>query len=204
MSVFEQIEFFTTINDLEVLPFTRLPEIAFVGRSNAGKSSALNTLANRKRLAFVSKTPGRTQHINFFKLGNAAFLVDLPGYGYAKVPAAIRRHWQGLLSRYLQTRDELQGLVLIMDIRHPLTELDQTMLDWFKPTGKSVHILLTKADKLSRQQVNNTLREVRSFLETNYPGFTAQLFSSVTRQGLDEVKAKIEGWLGIAEKGTPG
>ena len=133
-------------------------EIAFAGRSNAGKSSAINSLTNRSRLAFVSKTPGRTQNLNFFQL-DTGFLVDLPGYGYAKVPPEVRQHWEGLLSTYLQTRESLHGMVLIMDVRHPLTPLDRQMLDWFSPTGKPVHILLTKSDKLSRQQAQKTPKQ---------------------------------------------
>jgi GTP-binding protein len=199
--LFEQLEFFTTVNDLERLPDSGVPEIAFAGRSNAGKSSAINTLANRKRLAFVSKTPGRTQHINFFKIAKAGFLVDLPGYGYAKVPAAMRRHWEQLLSRYLQTRVPLQGMVMIMDIRHPLTDLDMQMLDWFHVTGKPVHILLTKADKLSNQHAGAALRKTQGTLKLSYPEVTVQLFSSSTRQGMNEARKHIEGWL---QKDTPG
>ncbi len=149
MSRFNNVTFYTSVNDVRDLPLHTGIEIAFAGRSNAGKSSAINTLTNRSRLAFVSKTPGRTQLINYFQLKTDHFFVDLPGYGYAKVPDPIRLHWQDLLSSYLQTRQALKGLVLIMDIRHPLKPLDIKMLDWFAPTGKAIHILLTKADKLS-------------------------------------------------------
>jgi GTP-binding protein len=152
-------------------------------------------LANRNRLAFVSKTPGRTQLINFFSLGNDRFLVDLPGYGYAKVPEAMRVHWQSVLSRYLMERESLYGLVLIMDARHPLTPLDHQMLNWFIPTCKPVHVLLTKADKLSKQQATTTLRTVRAELERTYPNCTVQLFSSLKRIGLDEAEAMIGKWL---------
>ena len=141
MGLFSQAAFYTTVNHIKDLPLHGGKEVAFVGRSNAGKSSAINTLANHVRLAYTSKTPGRTQHLNYFSLGNNNFLVDLPGYGYAKVPPESKRHWEGLLSEYLQTRDELCGLVVIMDSRHPLTELDESMLDWFAPTGKPLHIL---------------------------------------------------------------
>lgn len=171
-------------------------EIAFAGRSNAGKSSAINSLANRGRLAFVSKTPGRTQHINFFQLGGGRFLVDLPGYGYAKVPAEIRQHWEHLLSTYLQTRESLHGMVLIMDVRHPLTPLDRRMLTWFASTGKPVHILLTKSDKLSRREAGKILRDVLLFLREAYPQCSVQLFSSATKEGVDEAAALLGTWLG--------
>src|SRR4030066_134517 len=145
-------------------PRARGPEIAFAGRSNAGKSSAINTLVDHNRLAFVSKTPGRTQQINFFSLPGGAFLVDLPGYGYAKVQRELRAHWEQLLSTYLQTRGSLFGMVLIMDTRHPLTPLDGQMLNWFASTGKPVHVLLSKSDKLSRQEGQKTLGAVRASL----------------------------------------
>ncbi len=170
-------------------------EVAFVGRSNAGKSSAINTLANHVRLAYTSKTPGRTQHLNYFSLGNDNFLVDLPGYGYAKVPPDVQRHWEHLLSEYLKTREELAGLVIIMDSRHPLTELDEAMLDWFAPTGKPVHILLTKSDKLSRQQATLTLNRVKSHLAEHFSQCTVQLFSSLKKIGTEEAEAVIAGWL---------
>ena len=173
-------------------------EVAFAGRSNAGKSSAINTLANHVRLAYTSKTPGRTQHLNYFSLGgnsgNNNFLVDLPGYGYAKVPPESKRHWEGLLSEYLQGREELCGLVVIMDSRHPLTELDENMLDWFAPSGKPVHILLTKSDKLSRQQAIMTLNRVKSYLTEHFPQCSVQLFSSLKKLGVEEAEAVIAGW----------
>jgi len=194
MGLFSQAEFFTTVNYLRDLPHGG-KEVAFVGRSNAGKSSAINALANHTRLAYTSKTPGRTQHLNYFSLGNNQFLVDLPGYGYAKVPPDIQQHWETLLSEYLQTRDELAGLVVIMDARHPLTERDQFMLGWFFPTGKPIHILLTKSDKLSRQQSLRTLREVKEFLADHFPQCTVQLFSSLKKLGTDEAESVIAGWL---------
>ncbi|MEE8288021.1 MAG: ribosome biogenesis GTP-binding protein YihA/YsxC [Nitrosomonadaceae bacterium] len=197
MSVFQHTTFYTTINHLQDLPPPNGVEIAFAGRSNAGKSSAINTLANRSRLAFVSKTPGRTQHINFFKLGDRHFLVDLPGYGYAKVPSEIRQHWENLLSTYLQTRKSLHGMVLIMDVRHPLTPLDRRMLDWFTPTGKPVHVLLTKADKLTWQQARKILQNVLEFLRETYPQCSAQLFSSTSKKGVKEAYAVLGDWLGL-------
>ncbi|ARO88681.1 YihA family ribosome biogenesis GTP-binding protein [Nitrosospira lacus] len=197
MSVFQHTTFYTTVNQLWQLPPPDGVEIAFAGRSNAGKSSAINSLTNRARLAFVSKTPGRTQHINFFQLGSGRFLVDLPGYGYAKVPAEIRQHWEHLLSTYLQTRESLHGMVLIMDVRHPLTPLDRQMLNWFASTGKPVHVLLTKSDKLSRQQAAKILKDVLLFLRETYPQCSVQLFSSMTREGVEEAAALLGTWLGL-------
>ena len=195
MGIFSQAKFFTTVNHLRDLPLHGGREVAFVGRSNAGKSSAINTLANHTRLAFTSKTPGRTQHINYFELGEGRFLVDLPGYGYAKVPPESKKHWEALLSKYLLTRETLVGLVIIMDARHPFTELDEAMLDWFAPTGKPVHILLTKSDKLSRQQATLTLNRVKSHAAEHFPHCSAQLFSSLKKQGTEEAEAIIATWL---------
>ncbi|TXT23971.1 MAG: GTP-binding protein, partial [Gallionellaceae bacterium] len=195
MGLFSKATFFTTVNHLRDLPLHGGREVAFVGRSNAGKSSAINTLANHTRLAYTSKTPGRTQHLNYFSLGSNKFLVDLPGYGYAKVPPDVQQHWEGLLSEYLQTREALCGLVVIMDARHPLTELDERLLDWFALTGKPVHVLLTKSDKLSRQQATATLNRVRLYLLEHFPHCSVQLFSSLKKIGADEAEAVITGWM---------
>ncbi|MDR3427648.1 MULTISPECIES: ribosome biogenesis GTP-binding protein YihA/YsxC [Silvimonas] len=193
MSLFRGLRFLTTVNELRMLPVDGI-EVAFAGRSNAGKSSAINTLANHTRLAYVSKTPGRTQHINYFEFGDGQRrLVDLPGYGYAAVPAAVRNHWEGLLGRYLKERENLIGLVLIMDCRRPLTELDRRMLDWFLPSGKPVHCLLTKSDKLSTQEKTNALRGVLKEFEGN-PQVTAQLFSSSKKQGVENVEKIVGAW----------
>lgn len=197
-------------HDLTQLPAGAGPEVAFAGRSNAGKSSAINALVGHNRLAFVSKTPGRTQMINFFALPRDRFLVDLPGYGYAKVPEKERARWGEVISRYLMERPNLVGLVAIMDVRHPLTPLDRQLLDWFLPGGRPVHILLTKADKLSRQQAAKQLAAVRR--ELGRGPMTVQLFSSLSRTGLDEAAATIESWFlppenpstGIDKKETPG
>ncbi len=194
MGLFSKATFFTTVNHLRDLPLHGGREVAFAGRSNAGKSSAINTLANHNRLAFTSKTPGRTQHLNYFDLGENRFLVDLPGYGYAKVPPDVQAHWEGLLSQYLQTREALCGLVVIMDARHPLTELDEQMLGWFAPTGKPVHVLLTKSDKLSRQQATMTLNRVKLRLAERFPYCSVQLFSSLKKIGIEEAEAVIAGW----------
>lgn len=193
MSLFDRATFFTSVAAPETLPSSG-GEIAFAGRSNSGKSSAINALVGR-RVAFVSKTPGRTQLINFFALDAGRFLVDLPGYGYAKVPAATRAPWEKLLSGYLQTRAPLRGLVLVMDVRHPLTELDLRMIAWFRQTGKPVHALLTKADKLSRAAALKILREVRRKLASLAPEFSVQLFSSLKKSGLDEAEAVCRSWL---------
>ncbi len=195
MPLFQNAQFLASAHYLRDLPPATGVEVAFAGRSNAGKSSALNTLANHNRLAFVSKQPGRTQLINFFTLGNDKHLVDLPGYGYAKVPEALRAHWQHVLSQYLSERISLKGLVLVMDSRHPLTPLDRQMLDWFCPTGNPVHVLLTKSDKLSRNEANQTLMKVRKELETVWGNCTVQLFSSLKKQGVEEAEKIIGAWL---------
>ncbi|ASP17064.1 ribosome biogenesis GTP-binding protein YihA/YsxC [Neisseria sp. 23W00296] len=202
MNLFQNAKFFTTVNHLKDLPDTGA-EIAFVGRSNAGKSSAINTLCNHVRLAYVSKTPGRTQHINFFELADGHFMADLPGYGYAQVPEAVRRHWVALLGDYLRTRRQLVGLVLIMDCRHPLKELDMQMLDFFAETGRPVHILLSKADKLSKNDQIKTLSSVKKALKpfSERQEVTVQLFSSLKKQGMAETEAVVAGWFARLNEG---
>lgn len=195
MPLFQNASFYISAHNLRDLPPPVGIEVAFAGRSNAGKSSALNTLANHNRLAYVSKQPGRTQLINFFALGDERFLVDLPGYGYAKVPQAMREHWQLTLSSYLSYRSSLRGLVLVMDCRHPLTPLDRKMLDWFCPSGKPVHVLLTKSDKLSRNAANQTLQAVKKELVETWGNCTVQLFSSLKKQGVEEAEKIIGQWL---------
>lgn len=183
------------------LPSATLREVAFAGRSNAGKSSAINVLADQNRLAFVSKTPGRTQLINFFRCGDAGYLVDLPGYGYAQVPETVRRQWRGLLEDYLTHRASLVGLVLIMDARHPLTELDRQMLAWFAPTGRPVHVLLTKSDKLTRSEAALTLSRTRQGLDEYGIPTSAQLFSSLKKTGIEEAEQVIGAWLAASSAG---
>lgn len=195
MALFQHLHFYLSAYQLSDLPPASGFEVAFAGRSNAGKSSAINTLSNRNRLAFVSKTPGRTQLINLFSFGEGRYLVDLPGYGYADVPEKVRAHWKTVLSGYLQTRDSLSGMVLIMDARHPMKDLDRQMLEWFLPTGKPVHVLLTKADKLGRQQAAAALLSVRQELADFGPACSAQLFSSLKRQGVEDAERVIAGWL---------
>lgn len=200
MSKLHQARFFTTVNELHTLPAGNLPEIAFAGRSNAGKSSAINTLCNQKRLAFASKTPGRTQHINYFgiyaKDELLAYLVDLPGYGYAAVGEETRSHWNEILSTYLQTRQNLVGLILIVDCRRGLTHLDQQMIEWFGVTHKPIHILLTKSDKQTfsenRDLLNRISEQVKQFATLD---ISVQLFSSTKRVGIQESDTLIQKWL---------
>lgn len=179
------------MHDPRELPPAGAPEIAFAGRSNAGKSSAINTLAGQRRLAFVSKTPGRTQLINFFAVSDRGFLVDLPGYGYAGVPGEVRRHWEQLVGDYVATRTSLKAVVVVMDARHPLTPLDRRLIEWLRVAGRATHVLLTKADKLSKQAAQATLTKVRRDLQEVCPGATVQLFSSLKRQGIEEAAAAL-------------
>lgn len=195
MPLFRNAQFEISIAKPSGLPPPSGPEIAFAGRSNAGKSSAINTLAGHVRLAFVSKTPGRTQLLNFFRLNNGALLVNLPGYGYAAVPEKVRREWGGLIETYLKKRESLIGLVLIMDSRHPLTALDRQMINWFAASGRPMHVLLTKSDKLSRGAAAAVLQDVRRELRPLGPQVTVQLFSSLKKSGVEEAEAVIGGWL---------
>ena len=196
----QSASFLLSVGELDQLPPDRGVEVAVAGRSNAGKSSAINAICNRRKLAFVSRTPGRTQLINFFDLGGGRRLVDLPGYGYAKVPAAVRERWEALLGAYLRTRHALRGLVLVMDARHPLTALDRRMLDWFAVTERPVHVLMTKADKLSRQAAQRQRIETEEALARVYPGVSVQLFSSTTSSGLDEARGALARLLGLLDK----
>ena len=195
MSIFGSARFDRTVLRRADLPPDRCIEVAIAGRSNAGKSSALNVLLNRRRLARVSKTPGRTQAINFFSLGGVRYLVDLPGYGYAAVPHAQRERWDELLSLYLLNRASLRGLVLTCDIRRSLGELDRHFLQWFAETRKPVHVLLTKADKLSAAQGARALGHAAQELSTSRARVSVQLFSSVTRCGVDAAREVIDGWM---------
>jgi len=196
---FAGARFLTTAAEWRQLPGGGAPEVAFAGRSNAGKSSAINALAGHTRLAYVSKTPGRTQHINFFELRSGALLADLPGYGYAAVPEAVRRRWQSFLSRYLATRPALAGLVLVMDCRRPMTLLDRQMLDWFLPSGRPVRVLLAKADKLNVRERALALARTRDALAADYSvhlvRLAAQLFSAEHRIGIAEAEAAVIAWL---------
>ena len=188
MPQFPQASFISSAWQQRQFPADEGAEVAFAGRSNAGKSSALNAIAGRKDLARTSKTPGRTQLINFFALDGAQRLVDLPGYGFAKVPERIREHWQELLSRYVEARATLVGLVIVMDSRRPLTDFDVQMLDWSRANGLAVHVLLTKADKLNRSEANAVLKQVRAAVEGVA---TVQLFSAVAKTGVDDARREV-------------
>lgn len=195
---FQSAEFTTSAPSLKQCPEDSGCEVAFAGRSNAGKSSAINTLTRNKSLARTSKTPGRTQMINYFTLAEGKRLVDLPGYGYAKVPIAMKAQWDRHLAEYLQQRKSLGGLILLMDIRHPLQDYDRQMLNWAAQAGLPVHILLTKSDKLKRGPAQSTLLKVDSFLREMDPGvtlLTVQTFSSLKKQGLPELEAQLNLWL---------
>ncbi len=172
-------------------------EVAFAGRSNAGKSSAINCLCDNKTLARTSKTPGRTQLINFFTLDEQRRLVDLPGYGYAKVPENMRRDWQALMESYLTGRDTLAGLVVIMDIRHPLKDYDLQMLDWCRHQGTSTHVLLTKADKLKRGPALQALQQVRKTLKKTGFDSSVQIFSALDKTGVEELRDRLNAWYNI-------
>lgn len=179
---------------VEQLPKALGFEVAFAGRSNAGKSSALNCLTGINQLARTSKTPGRTQLINLFSLDESRRLVDLPGYGYAKVPKQIKEDWQKNLAHYLEVRECLKGLVLLMDCRHPLKDLDQMMVNWCLDRELPVHILLTKADKLSRSEVKSTIIKVRKFYSLLDNLVTVQSFSSLKKEGVEELVSKLNEW----------
>lgn len=174
-------------------------EVAFAGRSNAGKSSALNTLTGRNGLARTSKTPGRTQAINFFVVDEQRRLVDLPGYGFAKVPEAIKRQWGVTMGHYLSERQSLRGLILLMDVRHPLNAHDRQMLEWATGANLPVHILLTKSDKLKSGAASASLLQVRKALKEIGGNNSAQLFSSLKKTGVDEARAVLDRWLEGAE-----
>ena len=175
-------------------------EVAFAGRSNAGKSSALNALTRQNALARVSKTPGRTQQLVFFEVQPQRYLVDLPGYGYAKVPMEMKAHWQGFIDRYFRQREALRGLVVVMDIRHPLKDYDRQMLEYAVARGLPAHALLTKADKLGRGQQAQALQAVRKELQATFgdAGIGVQTFSSESKQNVDEARAVVAGWLELS------
>lgn len=178
------------------LPTDSGVEVAFIGRSNAGKSSALNVLTGIKSLARTSNTPGRTQMINFFTLDSERRLVDLPGYGYAKVPPTVKKRWETHVNHYLENRESLKGLVVIVDVRHPLKDLDRQMIQWAASCDLPVHVLLSKRDKLSRQQANKSLKAVCQELEglLDSGQVTVQLFSAVDRTGVDELISLLNSW----------
>ena len=190
--VYTQAKFINSSPDLKDTPEDQGKEVAFAGRSNAGKSSAINTLTRQHGLARISKTPGRTQMLNFFEINEQQRFVDLPGYGYAKVPIAVKKKWHELMENYLTRRKSLCAIILVMDVRHPLTEFDWQMVDWCQHTGLPLHILLTKADKLNYGAAKNTLLQVQKELkDINFP-LTIQLFSALKKTGIDEVHHALD------------
>lgn len=183
------------VQHLSQLPADQGAEVAFAGRSNVGKSSAINALTRRRSLARTSKTPGRTQQINFFELDDTRRIADLPGYGFARAPREVQRHWEKLVHDYLSQRESLRGIVSLMDIRHPLKDLDRQMVLWASEQGLPVHVLLTKADKLKRGPAKSALLKVRSELEKDGVNASVQMFSSLKKDGVEEAKAKLAEWL---------
>ena len=192
----QQTQFLLSAPTFKLCPADTGLEVAFAGRSNAGKSSCINALTNQRQLARSSKTPGRTQMINFFHMGNdQQRLVDLPGYGYAAVPESTKKEWQKELEKYLVSRKSLAGLILLTDIRHPLKFFDEQMLHWAKDGDLPVHVLLTKADKLKYGASKNTLQQVKNELKKLKLPFSVQLFSAQNKQGLDELSLTLAKWL---------
>ena len=191
---YEKATFMLSVAHLNQLPPDQGIEVAIVGRSNAGKSSVLNQLTHNKNLARVSKTPGRTQHINLFSLDKNRRLADLPGYGYAKVPTAIKNQWELLLDDYLRNRDSLQGLILVMDIRHPFKEFDKQLLIWSSQCQLPVHILLNKVDKINLKDLQKTMRIVNDTVPIYPTLVTYQTFSAIKGNGIKELRSKLDEW----------
>jgi GTP-binding protein len=192
---FADITFLTSAWQPHQFPPDTGTEVAFAGRSNAGKSTALNAIVGRTNLARTSKTPGRTQLLNFFAMGESQRLVDLPGYGFAKVPPKMRAHWRELMEAYVGTRSSLAGMVIVMDARRPLGDFDEQMLEWTHAQEVPVHVLLAKADKLNRGEATLTLKSVRA---RTHEAITVQLFSATARVGLEEARERVEQLLGPA------
>ncbi len=192
---YHRATYLTSAAEISQTPPDEGYEIAFAGRSNAGKSSAINTLCQQKALARTSKTPGRTRLLNFFELDDERRLVDLPGYGYAKVAVSVKNQWQKSLAQYMEKRQCLKGLILLMDCRHPMPDFDQQMLDWNVHNGFPTHILLTKSDKLKKGPAQNALFKMRREISEYGDTVSVQLFSSLKRQGIDEVHQVLDKWL---------
>ena len=199
---YQQTRFLLGTPDQRRAPPDTGAEVAFAGRSNAGKSSALNVITGQRSLARTSKAPGRTREINFFVVRDDLRLVDLPGYGYAKVSRSVKDQWQRNISRYLENRRSLCGVILLMDVRHPLKEFDQQVLGWCHAAGLQTHVLLTKSDKLKRGPAKSALLQVRKQLTALHPGATVQLFSAHTRAGREEVQQILDSWLGLGDDPT--
>ncbi len=201
-SYYHRAQFLTSAAKLAQSPDDNGMEVAFAGRSNAGKSSAINVLCQQKALARTSKTPGRTQLLNFFALDEQRRLVDLPGYGYAKVAESVKLQWQKELAAYLEQRQSLRGVILLMDVRHPLKDFDRQMLEWSSEIELPVHILLTKADKLKRGAAAKSLLLVKKEIAPMGDLASVQLFSSLKRQGIDQAHCMLDCWLGLEEKAS--
>ncbi len=193
--LYQQATYLKSVPTLALCPDDLTHEVAFAGRSNSGKSSALNVITSQKGLARISKTPGRTQLINFFMVDETRALVDLPGYGFAKVNVKIKRAWEAGLSEYIEKSKGLKGLILLMDCRMPPTDIDLQMLDWSESLGLPVHVLLTKSDKLKKGPAQASLLQLQTLLKEEYPNATAQLFSSLKRDGLNKVWDKLDEWM---------
>lgn len=202
-TLFRRARFRLAAHELRQLPADSGAEVAFAGRSNAGKSSALNRICDQVGLARTSKTPGRTQQLVVFELDGDRRLIDLPGYGYAKVPNALRDHWRELIDAYLRERQSLRGVVLIMDSRHPLKDFDRLMLQYCRDIGLACHVLMTKVDKLSRGEAARTLLATRKEMAVLCPGATVQTFSSLDKLGIDEARTAIARWLSAESASAP-
>lgn len=195
--LYQRTRFIKSAPDIRQAPEDIGIEIAFAGRSNAGKSSAINALTRQKALARTSKTPGRTQLLNFFEITEQKRFVDLPGYGYAKVPPSLKQKWHAMMENYLQQRQSLLGIVLVMDIRHPLSEFDQQMITWCDYVEKPLHILLTKADKLNFGAAKNTMFAVEKQLQGLTIPITLQLFSATKKTGIIELAELLDNWFAV-------
>jgi len=195
--VYHQANFMLSASKVSEAPKDQGKEVAFAGRSNAGKSSALNTLTRQKSLARISKTPGRTQLLNFFEVNEQCKFVDLPGYGYAKVPLAVKKQWHKMMESYLHERESLCGIVLVTDVRHPLTDFDVQMIEWCEYSKLPLHMLLTKADKLNYGAAKNTLLKVQKELQDRDAEISLQLFSSLKKTGIDDVHQVLDQWFDL-------
>lgn len=201
-NAYNQARFLKSVPEPRLAPPDEGLEVAFAGRSNAGKSSALNVITGQKSLARTSKTPGRTRQINFFAIDDMRRLVDLPGYGFAKVSRQVKQDWQRHISRYLETRRSLVGVILLMDIRHPMKDFDRQVLGWCHVAGLPAHVLLTKADKLKRGPARTALLSVRQTLASLHPEASVQLFSALKRTGTEEAMTVLDHWLGFIDEPT--
>ena len=197
---YQQARFILGTPDTRHAPADTGIEIALAGRSNVGKSSALNVITGQRALARISKAPGRTREINFFAIAADRRLVDLPGYGYARVARSIKDQWQQNIARYLETRQSLSGVIVLMDVRHPLKDSDRQVLGWCHSAGLPTHVLLTKSDKLKRGPAQTALLVVRKELASLHPAASVQLFSALNRDGLDELHGVLDAWMGFAEQ----